>query len=268
MMDLSGSLVQATEHIFHRANGEVVDCGGYVRILTPSNPTFYWGNYLLFAKPPQTGDLPHWEACFAAEVEARQPESSHRTFSWLGPKGEVAQFLAAGYEIAEATALSCQTPVLPHHYSKALEVRPIVSETEWEDAVALQVMCRDPAHEEADYRHFKRAQFANYRRMVDAGLGHRFGAWRNGALLAELGIFANENGLARYQNVCTHPAWRRQGIAARLVYESGRWALAELGAHTLVIVADESGPQRLYRSLGFMPAGVTYSAEKMPPQAQ
>ncbi|PHV10475.1 hypothetical protein [Chitinimonas sp. BJB300] len=92
MIDLSNSLVHATEHIFHRANGEVADKGDYLRVLTPDNPTFFWGNYLLYAKPPQKADLPAWEACFVAEIEARQPSSNHRAFGWLGPRGEVDAF--------------------------------------------------------------------------------------------------------------------------------------------------------------------------------
>ncbi|PHV10474.1 GNAT family N-acetyltransferase [Chitinimonas sp. BJB300] len=176
--------------------------------------------------------------------------------------------MAAGYAISEAVALSCRQPLLPDHYHGEVETRPLAGAADWEAAIALQVMCRDMAHAEQDYQHFKRAQFANYQRMVKAACGHRYGAWLNGMLVAELGIFVGEGGLARYQNVCTHPAWRRQGIAARLVYESGHHAIARLGASTLVIVANEAGPQRLYRSMGFMPAGTAFSAEKMPPQMQ
>ena len=50
MMDLSQSLVDATAMIFHRFEGVVRDRGNYLCITTPGNPTFYWGNYLLFAR--------------------------------------------------------------------------------------------------------------------------------------------------------------------------------------------------------------------------
>ena len=46
-----------SELIFHRADGEVIDCRaehGCRVIRTPSNPTYYWGNYLLFERAPET----------------------------------------------------------------------------------------------------------------------------------------------------------------------------------------------------------------------
>lgn len=267
-MELGDSLVYGTAQIFHRADGEVVDRGDYLCIRTPENPTFYWGNYLLFSAPPKAGDLAHWEAQFQADIEAKHPQSCHRAFGWLGPKGETAQFIDAGYALSEAVALACQQPQLPPHANRLVEVRPIASEADWADAIALQVLCRDALHTEADYYLFKLAQFASYRRMVEAGIGYRYGAWLEGRLVAELGIFHGEGGIARYQNVCTHPAWRRQGIAGRLVYQAGKHALATFDARKLVIVAEEEGPQRLYRSIGFVPEDMAYGVDKAPPQAK
>ncbi len=50
----------------------------------------------------------------------------------------------------------------------------------------------------------------------------------------------------------THPAARRQGLAGTLVWRAGQHALGELGARTLVIVADPTEAAiRVYRSVGF-----------------
>ncbi len=42
------SLAYQTDLFFPRFDGEVVDRGDYTVIRTPSNPTFHWGNFLLF----------------------------------------------------------------------------------------------------------------------------------------------------------------------------------------------------------------------------
>lgn len=266
MIDTRGNLVYDTALIFNRADGEVVDRGEYLRIRTPGNPTFWWGNYLLFGQPPAPGDVARWEAIFEREIVAEQPQSQHRAFGWLGERGEADAFLEAGYAVSEAVALACTQPILPPHTHAGITVRPIEGDAEWQAATDLQVLTRDAAHGEADYRAFKTAQMARYRLLADAGRGHWYGAWIDGRLVGNLGLFAGE-GVARYQNVGTHPDFRRLGIAARLVYEAACHMLATFGERTLVIVAEDDGPQRIYRSVGFAPAGVAYGVDKAPPAA-
>ena len=60
------SLAYQTDLFFPRFDAEVVDRGDYLVIRTPSNPTFHWGNFLLFAQPPGAGDLNRWRRLFAA----------------------------------------------------------------------------------------------------------------------------------------------------------------------------------------------------------
>lgn len=38
------SLGWRTDLIFARFDGQVTDCGKHVRVRTPANPTFWWGN--------------------------------------------------------------------------------------------------------------------------------------------------------------------------------------------------------------------------------
>ncbi len=49
----------------------------------------------------------------------------------------------------------------------------------------------------------------------------------------------------------THPAHRNQGLAGTIVHHAGRYALRELGARRLVIVAADQVAIRMYRSVGF-----------------
>jgi ribosomal protein S18 acetylase RimI-like enzyme len=52
--------------------------------------------------------------------------------------------------------------------------------------------------------------------------------------------------------VQTHPDARNQGLASTLVHHASTYGFAELGARTLVMVADpEYLAIRIYRALGF-----------------
>lgn len=71
-------------------------------------------------------------------------------------------------------------------------------------------------------------------------------------LVSQLGLLRAGQGLARYQDVETHPDFRRRGLAGTLVGFAGRLALTSFDVSTLVMVADPHDKAiRLYRSLGF-----------------
>ena len=81
------SLAYQTDLCFPRLDGEVMDRGDYVVIRTPSNPTFHWGNFLLFDRPPASGDLDRWRRLFAEEIGAA-PATQHLAFGWDSVEGE------------------------------------------------------------------------------------------------------------------------------------------------------------------------------------
>ena len=67
-----------------------------------------------------------------------------------------------------------------------------------------------------------------------------------------MGLVRADTGLARFQNVETHPDARGRGLAGTLVHHVSEYGFAELGASTLVMVADpEYLAIRVYRSVGF-----------------
>ena len=74
----------------------------------------------------------------------------------------------------------------------------------------------------------------------------------DGELVSQLGVISGPDRVARYQDVGTHPAARRRGLAGTLVCHAGQYAFDHLGASTLVIVADpQEGAIRVYRAAGF-----------------
>ncbi len=249
------SLATRTDMIFPSFEGEILDRGEYWVVRTPSIPTFYWGNTLLFRQPPGPGDEIRWPDLFAEEI-GRPPAVRHQTFGWDSPQGELGSaeaFVPLGFSMMQDSVLAASTPHPPPRLAEGIEVRPLLTGAEWELAVENQVFCRDPVHEEADYRIFKKAEMARYQRMARAGLGAWFGAFLEGRLVADLGLFRSAE-LGRYQNVETGPDYRRRGFAATLVYQAGIQAKRDLGVETLVIVAEADSPaDRLYRSVGFRP---------------
>jgi ribosomal protein S18 acetylase RimI-like enzyme len=93
---------------------------------------------------------------------------------------------------------------------------------------------------------------AAYRALCEAGHGTWSGAFVDGRLRCAAGVFSAGTGLARFQNVETHPAFRRRGLASAVLLTAGEHALRDANTHTLVIVADpEDDAMRLYQALGF-----------------
>jgi len=250
------SLAWRTDLIFPAFDGVIVDRGRYLVVRTPSNPTFYWGNFLLFDRPPAAGDEELWPRLFAEEI-GHAPQVRHQTFGWDSPEGDpgAAQaFVARGFRLDQSSVLTASSVVPPAHLAKDIFVRRLESDDDWRQATENQVRGRDEGLNEADFRRFKEAHMERYRRMARAGHGDWFGAFLDGALVADLGIYHAGN-LGRFQTVVTHPDYRRRGYAGSLVYHAARHALGPAGLKTLVLVADaDSSAERLYRSLGFLPA--------------
>ena len=250
------SLGYRTDLFFSRFEGLVLDREDYRVILTPSNPNFYWGNYLLFANPPGPGDLENWQALFQQEIRARQ-EAHHTVFAWDAPGGElgaVQPFLDAGFQLVESVVLTAGAVHPPQKYNQQVNVRPLVEDWEWELALANQVECRSPVHSLESYLPFKMAKMQRYREMQRAGMGAWFGAFLGDRLVADLGLFCVD-GVGRFQSVETHPDFQRQGICGALVHQAARYGFERMGAKTLVMVADEHyHAARIYESVGFAPA--------------
>jgi len=254
-----------TDLIFPRFEGEITDRGDYLVIRTPTNPLFYWGNYLLFGSPPGPGDCERWMRLFAAEI-GTPPQVDHLVFAWdRAEKGDAAPFLEAGFSLSENITLAADSlGEPPHGLNTDIEISPARADADWQAVIDIQVSLREEGHNQDGYRRFEQLRFARYRRMSQAGRGEWFLARdrASGRVAACLGIFA-EGPLARYQSVVTLPEFRRRGICSALLVHAARHALTRLGAQTLVIQADPEGPAlNLYRSLGFQPVETAYGLER------
>lgn len=258
------SLGYRTDLFFPRFDGEVIDRGDYTVIRTPSNPTFYWGNFLLFGQPPAADDFHQWRRLFAEEIGV-PPATKHLAFGWdttAGETGVIQPFLDAGFRSNSSVVLTTTEVSKPPKFNEQIEVRRVTKDWEWEGALEVQVACRKPEHAVDGYLIFKRRQRARWRAMTEAGQGEWFGAFVEDRIMGNLGVFV-EGGVGRFQSVVTHPDYRRRGICGTLVYEVAQYAFEHLGAQTLVMVADEDyHAAKIYESVGFRPTehqvGITW----------
>ena len=131
----------------------------------------------------------------------------------------------------------------PPRINDGIAISPLESDAEWQAAFELELLCRDEGEDEAGYRTFIERKMAQYREMIAAGMGRWFGAFLNGKLVADLGLFV-EDGIGRFQSVKTHPGYRRRGICGTMVHAIARRGLETMGAETLVMIADAEYTRR------------------------
>ncbi len=247
------SLGLRSDLIFPRFEGEVIDRGDYIVVRTPANPGYCWGNYLLFPAAPVEGDYERWTSLFAREL-GNKAGIEHIALTWDGvdgTEGEIAPFLAAGFELSRCDILTADSVRQPPSYRADLNVRRFADKREWDISLAEHIADRDDKYSLESYSNFQRRQKRRFRAMVDAGRGAWFGAFDRERQLGDLGLF-HDGDLGRFREVLTYPAFRRRGVCSTLVYEVSRYALTTLGIANLVIVAEEdSVAAAIYRSLGF-----------------
>lgn len=256
-----------TDLIFPRFNGEISDRGNYLVIRTPSNPTYWWGNFLLFNGPPAEEDFERWQTLFAEEIGA-PPTVKHMTFGWdtvSGEQGYIKPFLEVGFKLDELLVLTTRSVNPPPKLNAEVNIRPLHESWEWQAAIQNQIDCHDEGFADGNYQLFKERQFAAYRAMSEAGCGHWFGAFLGEKLVADLGVFTDGE-VGRFQAVETHPDFRRRGICGTLVHQASSFAFEHMGAGTLVMVADEHyHAAKVYESVGFRPTEKQVALERSDP---
>jgi ribosomal protein S18 acetylase RimI-like enzyme len=233
----------------------------HVVVRTPANPTFWWGNFVLFADPVGPGEIPARLALFADAF----PGAEHVAWgidSVDGTVGAEADLASEGFELSRDTVLAA-TALRPPGRRVDAELRRLAGDEDWRQALELRIACLpDDEHYSEP---FVRAHLAGSRALCEQGSATWFGAFEHGTLRAALGIVSDGDGLARFQMVETHPDRRRRGLASALLYRAGSAAL-EAGAETLVIVADPAYHAiGLYRSAGFDDRETKVELTRRPP---
>lgn len=243
-----------SETLFQHYNGVVRDLGDCAEVRTPDNPDFWFGNYLLLAKPPEPAAISLWKARFSA-VFADARDVKHMCLQWADDgrdsSGIRAEFIRQGWKFSQCSVLATtgSTPVRPR--PSGLQMREISGADGWAKVLANHVYTRPEGFAEAPYRAFKIKRLQVFQALIKAGRGHWYGAFKGSDLVADMGIF-NREGISRFQEVSTHPAHRRQGICAALVHHVSCAEQAARPGNQMVILADRGEPaERIYKSLGY-----------------
>jgi hypothetical protein len=225
------------------------DRGDYLVVRTPASPSFWWGNFLLLPAAPSPGSLQGWIQTFASEF----PAALHVTLGIdVADAAEVSEgeFVAAGFSAERTAIMTAEEIREPPHPNEGATYRPLRGDDDWRQAAELRTaVTRGGPGSDPE---FLAARIAAERALTEAGHGSWFGAFIGDTLVAQLGLVTDGSGLARYQNVETLAAVRRQGLAGTLVWKAGLHFLQATGGGPLVMAADPDDVAiRVYRSVGF-----------------
>jgi GNAT superfamily N-acetyltransferase len=228
---------------------QVEDRGDYLVIRTLGNPTYWWGNFLLLESPPQPGKTGSWLKLFSAEF----PQARHVALGidvTQASDVDATEMVSHGLRPELTAVLTARDVQKPPHLNRAADIRALAGDSDWRQAAELRTAVNEG--EPGSAPAFLQARIRAERGLTEAGSGTWFGAFLDGKLVAQLGLVSNGSGIARYQNVETHPQARRQGLAGTLVWHAGRHCLSARAATTLVMLADPDDVAiRIYRSVGF-----------------
>lgn len=243
----------------------IADRGSYLVVRSPASPDYWWGNFLLFASPPQRGEGASWLEAFGTEFPGARHVALGVDVTEISAV-DVNELTRAGLTMDRTAVLTAQQVREPSRPNRSAEVRLLAGDRDWAQAAELMTAVNlgtpggDPG--------FVRTRIAAERSLTDDGHAIWFGAFGDGRLVSSLGLVTDGSGIARYQNVETHPDARRQGLASTLVWHAASYALGSLGVSTLVLLADpRAAAIRIYRALGFADAETQVGFERPPGSA-
>jgi GNAT superfamily N-acetyltransferase len=262
------SLGYRTDLALLRLGGsEIFDRGDHLVIRSPHNPLHWWGNFLLLDSVPVAAQTDIWLERFAAEF----PAARHLAFGFDGVDGRVedlAGFAESGLRCEASTVLSASVVTEPARPNRDATYRMLTSDDDWAQSIELRIDCDDELADEENHREFATLDVETKRALCEAGHGGWFGAFLDGRLVSQMGLFSASPGLARFASVETHPDARGRGLAGTLVHHVSQYGFAQLGARTLVMVADPDYlAVRIYRALGFSDGERQLQAERPPSAA-
>ena len=234
----------------------------HLLVRSPDQPGFHWGNFVLVTDEDTVDDADRWVTAFRAAL----PDADWVAIGLPRMPGTPDSWAAHGLDLELDEVLTTrslpQGAPLPAGYS----VRRL-SGADWDHALARTIAANDRSGEQdpTSFEPFARGQGRTRQDLSRRDVAAWFGAFADGALVADLGI-VRCGSTARYQDVSTDEPHRRRGLAAHLLGVAARWA-ADGGCDAWVIVTEPTNPAgRVYRSMGFTPDTGAVQAYRRPPR--
>jgi GNAT superfamily N-acetyltransferase len=230
--------------VLRLSGAQITRMEDHVLVVSPQNPGFHWGNFILVTSTVLAGSPAE---CLKA-FEAHFPQAQYVAIGLPG-KPSRSDWVPYGVEAEEVLV----SPTVPRQTAlqSGYEVRQLVGDRDWGLYRENQLADRPADVAPEGYARFVADTVTARRRLVRDGHGAFFGAFHGDMLAADLGIVLCPDGSARFQSVFTSPAHRRRGLASHLLAVAAAWA-GSRGARQWVILAESgSDAARLYRSCGF-----------------
>lgn len=252
------SLCFRTDLFIAAFDGAVEDQGDCFVLRTPSNPDFWWGNFVLHRNAPDDRSFADGEGSWIEHFARTFPAAKVELVAWDcpdGARGMIEPALAKGFAVDEGVVLSATEVVRPPRHNDAVVVEALRSESDRDwmeagDALARAFAPRRSGSLSALHSFVER-QLVRYRAMQRQGLGQWFAARLDGRVAGALGM-VRVGEVGRFQLVGTDPAFARQGVCSTMVHHVARWGLEDAKLGTLVMAADETyHAARIYQSVGF-----------------
>ncbi len=245
------------------AGSTIEDCGDHLVVLSPENPSFYWGNFLLLDHVPAADRVEGWLEHFQVAL----PEAGHLAFGFdvsSATVDDVSGFAERGLEVEVSTVMTASRVRPPAHPNREATFRAFACHSDWSQSIDLQMSCHG-SDAPVGHREFVTRRVTSNRALVAGGHGQWFGAFIGDTLVTQMGLVSASPGLARFQAVETHPDHRGRGLAGTLAHHVSGYGFDELGARTLVIVADPGYLAiRIYRAIGFTDHESQLQVERAP----
>ena len=121
-------------------DGIVEDRGRYVVVRTPSNPEFWWGNFLLYPDAPDASAVVRGHENSWRDDHAREfPLAKACLLAWDRPDGDAGAaeaFVSEGFEVDDSSILTVTEQSIhpPPRWSDDVVIAPLDTDAHWEAA--------------------------------------------------------------------------------------------------------------------------------------
>lgn len=262
------SLVPATDLMIASLMGKVSERDGYFLIQSPGEPSFYYGNYLIF----KTDQIPSDFTAPIQQFETEFPDSGlvkHRLFIFDGVEKDPLvpeSAKALGFECDPTLGMTMTTGPSQFAINPDLEVREVNIEKEMGALIENGVANTSHGWTPEGLRKNLESRFPKYARIIGAGHGAWFGAYLQGRLITDFGLI-HDGETGRFQSVGTHPEFHKRGGCRTLLKYACEKALGEWKLKKLVMASDPNDyPTKIYESAGFIPTQYSHAFLKRPPK--